>query len=261
MLFVKKNISLLLAVLALGFWSYSEPNFDIQEEGLSKSDSVYKKVFFASYPRSGNTWTRYLIEESTHIATSTAGNKLGIKESFGEYAYPWGNNLPRGLTDRCRLPLPDDLVLMKTHYPRILEMGTVPPGNQAPVICIVRHPLDSIASFHKFQLNCHHDIGGFTEFAHCEATRWNEFYSFWMKDRNCRIVRYEDLLAEPEKVLGEILDIVGYEVTTEDIKRAVMEYPPVGSPLKHRNAYTQEDIEYIRRETAEVASILGYDII
>jgi len=76
----------------------------------------WNKVYLASFPRSGNHWVRFLVEEATHIATSSVYRDkdfLHLPEKF-----PWdGYCTDHGYNGLCRYPTKEDPVLLKTHYP------------------------------------------------------------------------------------------------------------------------------------------------
>ena len=81
--------------------------------------SEWNTVYLASFPRSGNRWVRFLVEEAVHIATSSVysvykdGDYLHLQEIL-----PWdGFCTNHGYNGACRYPSKDDPVLLKTHYP------------------------------------------------------------------------------------------------------------------------------------------------
>src|SRR4051812_11514770 len=76
----------------------------------------WTRVYLATYPRSGNHWIRYLVEEASHIATSSVyrdPDPLHLKRIF-----PWGGYCcHHGYEGQCRYPTKKDCVLVKTHFP------------------------------------------------------------------------------------------------------------------------------------------------
>jgi len=71
-------------------------------------------------------------------------------------------------------------------------------------------------------------------------SEWKIFYEFWDGKPNVTMIRYEDILADPEKQLSKILRIAGFPFEEEDIKRAIAANFPTGELLKHRIHYKEE---------------------
>src|SRR5947209_1600022 len=74
------------------------------------------RVYLATYPRSGNHWMRYLIEEATGIATGSTncdGDPPHLPDPF-----PWGGYAAdHGYEGHCRYPQYGETVVIKTHSP------------------------------------------------------------------------------------------------------------------------------------------------
>lgn len=117
---------------------------------MSTQADEWQRVYMATYPRSGNHWLRNLIEEATHIATSSVyidsdGGANDVKHL--DTPFPWGGYAaPKGCIGHCRYADKNDIVVIKTHYP---SFSAVPFDLQPSLktIRIVRHPIDSICSF------------------------------------------------------------------------------------------------------------------
>ncbi|MBS0656099.1 MAG: sulfotransferase domain-containing protein [Verrucomicrobia bacterium] len=205
---------------------------------LQAFSEEWKRVYLATYPRSGNHWMRYLIEEATHIATSSAyrdGTPPHLPQRF-----PWGGYCPDGgYEGMCRYPEEGDIVVIKTHARE--NDSTILPYQK--IIRIVRHPVDSLYSEYVY-------LGGREDQIPREKlvagiNKWKKFEAFWNTKENVYTFRYEDLLDKPAAVLSDILKIIGYEVTDEDIQRAVSKHPPIGGLLKHLPHFSTSDLELI----------------
>lgn len=73
-------------------------------------------VYLATYPRSGNHWMRYLIEEATGIATGA--DHIDPDPPHNPKRYPWGGFCPDGGYSKTRrYPEKDEIYVVKTHYP------------------------------------------------------------------------------------------------------------------------------------------------
>ncbi len=205
----------------------------------------YELVYLASFPRSGNHWVRFLVEEATRIATSSIYRDADYPHL--PHIFPWGGySTDHGYRGNCRYPTESEAVLLKTHYP-CLEKRPLKQTTRKKV-CLIRHPIDALYSFHVYlqKRDEHRRIPSKT--LHKLVEQWRKFYGFWEMQENVLLIRYEDLYEHTSFWLAKIIDTLGYAVQFEDIQRAVNLYPPRGGILKHRVYYKEEDIQFIRGE-------------
>jgi len=160
--------------------------------------SDHEKLALVSYPRSGNSFVRKLVESSTGIVTGSDNRpNRTLAASLLEYGY-------RGeaITD-------NSVWMVKSHYPERLGYIRFDVGR---VVLVVRNPFDAIESyFHMGMTNTHdkalaRDVfmslkDTWSKFVANEANTWVEFHRFWMRKRfECPvlIIRYEDLMLDKE---------------------------------------------------------------
>jgi hypothetical protein len=181
---------------------------------LSKYSS-HEKVLLVSYPRSGNSYVRKMLELRTGIITGSDSrpNRV-LSASLLKYGY-YGE----GITDQS-------VWVVKSHYPERLGYIKFPVHR---IILVVRNPFDAIESyFHMAMTNTHDKVLSsevrlcivifliidcifcqsfvtletlWKEFLRNEAKVWKEFHRYWisLSDRlPMTIVRYEDLLSNEE---------------------------------------------------------------
>ncbi len=279
--FLLKKIKFLTA-MAICLFLFSgpvlcEPIDKIETESTSEIGE-WKRVFLASYSRSGNHWLRFLIEEATHIATSSVYRDIDFKDegrTHMDKIFPWGGYCAEnGYEGNCRYPDKDEVVVIKSHFP--IFKGKSKKFAQQPYLCairIVRHPIDSFYS-HYASINKHalannkkglseekmekfifsqHDLESYVE-------SWREFQEHWNTQPSVVTIRYEDILREPHYYLKMILDLAKYEVTDEDITRAVAKYPPKGECMKHLNHYNQRGLQFIETELGSLMNQFNYTI-
>ncbi len=219
----------------------------------------WQRVYLASFPRSGNHWMRFLIEEATHIATSSVycdPDKPHLPKPF-----PWKGYCPdHGYAGNCRYPQEGEIVVVKTHFPH-LEREAGDELAFVKVIHIVRHPVDSL-----YSLYLHSQNGRPLSLIMPRATlmgfihTMRKFERYWMAKENVFTLRYEDLQEDPFSVLKSVLEFIGYQVEDEDVMRAISKYPPQGNMLKHLSCYPEKDLEYIETELMEFMQKYDYQI-
>src|SRR6185437_16726911 len=84
--------------------------------GSLLSADEWNRVYLASFPRSGNHWVRFLVEEATHITTSSVYRDPNFPHL--PTVFPWGGYVvDQGYKGNCRFPTTNDPILIKTHYP------------------------------------------------------------------------------------------------------------------------------------------------
>jgi len=173
-------------------------------------------TFVVSYFRSGSTWSRFLLGNFIHQDEPVTFANVGrlVPEIYG---FP----------DRVLRTLPR---VMKSHecfdprYPR--------------VIYIVRDPRDVAVSFYYYNLKVRvipdgyaieefvdrfiaAKVVGYADRVGC----WEDHVLSWLRLRQgkagFRLIRYEDLLANPSKELRQLAPLLGIDPNPERIDRAV----------------------------------------
>lgn len=225
---------------------------------------TYKRVYLATYPRAGNHWMRNLLEEATHIATSSVYRDR--EPVHRKKPFPWGAySCEHGYEGNCRQPEPGEIVVIKTHFPAKPKMKfDLQPAIK--VIRIVRHPVDSIYShFHHQNLLNHKrslEEGKIpSSYVKKSVKNWEKFEKYWNKEPNVLTVRYEDLIDNLQFYLPQIIAACGFSVTEEDIQRAIAKFPPIGtSEVRHLQDFQPEDLALIASQLKSLMKRYGYEI-
>lgn len=178
-----------------------------------------KDVFVASYPRSGNSWLRFLLLEMT-------GRRSGFDTAYDEVPYV-------GMQSNAPDLVPCGGRLIKTHEPYL------PVYKRA--IHLVRDPRDVVISYFRYlqraqqiliepgddeQASFDHFVDAFLAGRADAHGTWQTHLDSWLAaaaSRQCDVlrVRYEDLRAHPVEGVLEIGQWMGLGLTTERASEVV----------------------------------------
>ncbi|AWZ18852.1 Sulfotransferase [Roseovarius sp. TM1035] len=208
-------------------------------------------IWLASYPKSGNTWTRlflanYLMNAQTPVPINQA-HRFAMGDAMVKmYSRVAGKAIDQHNLSLC-LKLRDpvlraivgnnaDVNFVKTHNARVAPDGInlIPDVYTRSAIYIIRNPLDMVLSYARHygvtqedaaQKICNRDNGNLptpTTVAQYLSS-WDMHVKSWMAYAPWKrlIVRYEDLLDDPETHFAKILELVGVPVDAERLERAI----------------------------------------
>ncbi|MTJ11409.1 sulfotransferase domain-containing protein [Anabaena sp. UHCC 0187] len=190
---------------------------------LIPSPEIFKPrendVYLVSYPRSGNTWMRVIMAELVY-------GKSGESIEDIQYYVP----------DIHRKTYAKDVInsefnLIKSHHLYRRDHKEV--KTYKKIIYIIRDPRDVVVSYYKYLKNLRGYPLGFDEFilnwisGRIWPCSWQEHINSWIGLGNqnsgieLEILRYEDLLVNPEPELLKLGKILGIQITSEDVQRAI----------------------------------------
>ena len=167
-----------------------------------------KTILLVSYPRSGNTLLRTLLERTTGYVT---GSDTRPDRSLSRALAEQHNLIGEGIVAANRV------LYVKTHYPERLG-HQIFQGHAA--ILVVRNPYDAIDSYWNMNATKSHTKSLTPEMyqqywkmwyglVQNEIQVWNKFLEYWLNDE-CPIpvlvIRFEDLIGNPSLVLQRILE-------------------------------------------------------
>lgn len=223
----------------------------------TKSDAARRKgiIWLASYPRSGNTWTRNFLyallgRTSGHDADQPHIDKLHEYSIWDIGAPPFEKLLRKPIirasqpeiaavrpkVQKYILSKSNGAVLMKTHNALVVDRGfpTINMQVTSGAVYIIRNPLDVAISFaHHFSMSfdnairCMNMNGWETSVTEGVAYEvygsWSENVSSWTQKPHPAIyvMRFEDMLAEPQKTFRGLVDHLLIKATDEDILHAI----------------------------------------
>jgi hypothetical protein len=172
-------------------------------------------VFLTSYPRSGNTWTRFLV-----------GNLIYQDEPVTFL------NVERLVPDMYKTA---DWVMRRLPRPRVLKSHECFDPRYPKVIYIVRDPRDVAVSNYHWELKLRSIPEGYPieEFVPRwmkpdfwpRIGSWADHAASWIAPRqghdNFLLLRYEDLQQDPYRELTKLAQFLGLSLDPERVKRAV----------------------------------------
>ncbi len=171
-------------------------------------------IFLTSYPRSGNTWTRFLVGNLVHSEEPvTFLNVERLVPDMYKHGDYYMRHLPR---------------------PRILKSHEVFDPRYKRIIYIVRDPRDvAISNYHwEMKQRAVKDgipieqflpdwIGGKVW---DRLGNWGDHVTSWLSTRGDRpgfvMLRYEDLIENPARELVKVANLLGIERSPERLARA-----------------------------------------
>lgn len=212
-------------------------------------------VWLASYPRSGNTWTRSFLHCLLAVLRGEDPAALDINRMFQLTTWDvmplwWREHLKKPLEEASPAEVAalrprvqqyiaenaDGAVFVKTHNALVLSNGypTINLQVTSGAIYVVRNPLDAaISNAHHFgveidraieQLNCdgfqvpNHKNGAYEHYG-----AWWQHVESWTRKphRTIYVMRYEDMLADPLATFGRLAAHLLLRPTPEQLQAAV----------------------------------------
>ena len=173
-------------------------------------------TFIVSYPRSGNTWTRFLIANLLF-----AGQPI----SFA--------NIERLIPDA---EAQSSRYMKRIPSPRVIKSHQYFDHRYPKVLYITRDPRDVAVSYYNFARKFRHvaDDYPLEQYVHGFVTgtllssgwgTWAENVGTWMAARNGRptflLLRYEDLIADTQTELATVARFLGVDASPADLSRAI----------------------------------------
>ncbi len=189
-------------------------------------------IFLVSYPRSGNTWLRFLLASALHNVTCLNFNSI---EGFAPDLYRHENDF-----------------LVSAKRPRIIKSHEMYCSDYPRTVYLYRDVRDVIVSFFHYlakQDSCLEFEEYFNLFISGKLFQklklgsWDENIKSWLEHRDRIIaIRYEDMLDNPESTLIGILNHLGVEYDRSLIKRAIKKYSFQGMTWMEQSA---EEVDYL----------------
>jgi hypothetical protein len=149
----------------------------------------HHRTALASFPRSGNTWLRALIENSTgEKSGSIYHDRIMTRKSEG--------------------------VVIKTH--------ALDSYRYTRAIHVIRYPFDAIESYFRWKLEIANQSIEWSDHVFSCINEWKVHSEYWLNQKiPIYRIRYEDLLSDTELEMAKILDWLEYDMTLSEIRKSV----------------------------------------
>jgi hypothetical protein len=210
-----------------------------------------KLVWIASYPKSGSTWVRAFLHnyilQPAEPQDINALMDLSTGES-GALRYRRYDPRPasrysiadvmrmRPLVHRDLMAESPNLVFVKTHNASVLVEGVplMTPEVTAGAVYIVRDPRDVAVSYSRhrgrslddtiaFMADPEAATGGTDDKVYERLSSWSVHVHFWTRNPHplLHVMRYEDMLADPDRAFGALVRVLGQEPPPDRLARAI----------------------------------------
>src|SRR5262245_13376750 len=170
---------------------------------------LIRPVWIASYPRSGNTFLRIILQNVFRLPTYSAYNIEG--QNFPDpsaEALEEAPVLPRNWRSLLSGQPEAKMTLIKTH--------DLPPDS-APGIYLIRDGRATIHSYFYYHKKFAFEKPSLTEViaGACQFGPWSDHYVAWQPRTrpNTLFLRYEDLVARPAEIIPQIARFLATQPT------------------------------------------------
>jgi hypothetical protein len=189
------------------------------------ADSRRNIIWIASYPKSGNTWVRFMVCNLLFGGLQTAAALSRLSPDIHEVGDSLDTSAPA--------------LLVKTHF---VYSSSLPFAERtSAAIYVARHPADVLASnFHYHRRRgggADNSIAGFDEYfdtfienrgdprwVKLGMGSWDENVRGWLDPRKpfpVLCIKYEDLSANPRHICGMLAQVLRPSSSIDDVERAV----------------------------------------
>jgi len=194
-------------------------------------------IWLASYPKSGNTWVRSMVSSLLYSNDGNFNFELMLKVSqfpekkyFKDFVNDFGNFneiKESWILAQDKINLDNQIKILKTHQGKytVDKNSFTNDQNTLATIYIVRDPrtlVSSISNHYTLTLDEAFNflmtpqiIGNNKKWEDketgmkCLLGKWNDHYRSWTRDKsNLLLIKYEDLIKNPENELEKIINFL-----------------------------------------------------
>ena len=192
----------------------------LTENERANIDDIAKRnsesVLFAGYPKSGNTWLRFLIYHYYHL--KNGGNEEVL--TYEELNALQNDSIIEGISPLVKGYPP----IVRTHQIYFAEFDSA----FSKIIYVHRNPLDCLVSgYHFFVVNRNHitknsPSNSIDNYVRYNYIRWHRnFDSYYKCNQNILFISFEKLKRDPIKELTDVLLFLGEDIDTYFLQKSV----------------------------------------
>lgn len=173
-----------------------------------------------SFPKSGNTWMRFILSNLFKKDESFEVNFKTINDISSTSHAEDHNKMTSLLKDEAPL-------FIKEHY----SYYDMPYKNFEKAIYIYRNGFDTLLSYWHFRNaqspGMYPDIETFSKYYWSNYRHWGEHIFSWLEDSQTKQshkiypISYEQLMKNPAKVIKGCMDFLEYDISIDEIQKAI----------------------------------------
>ncbi|WP_348704068.1 sulfotransferase domain-containing protein [uncultured Neptuniibacter sp.] len=170
-------------------------------------------IICASFPKSGNTWLRFLLSNISRIIS--CNDELVSFHTVDKYApFIRGNRSLKGIYKNPNAP-----IYLKTHFPYTKYFDS------KRSLILFRNPEDTLRSYKDY---LEREVGRsfcsneeFLRHWRYGVPAWVNFHKYWLEASDATFISYEQLRDDGEKVLLHVCNRFKLEVDNSVIERSL----------------------------------------
>ena len=170
-------------------------------------------VYLASFPKSGNTWLRFILSNTSML--------LGSHDTEVDF-HTLGRYTPEPRQNRTlnqSIITPHFPLFLKTHWPHVQAFS------KWPRVLVTRHPADALHSFYIYLREERYkhlkaSPSQFLRYWRHGASAWSNYHQTWLGNYDV-IMKYEDLLKDPVLEVDKMLKQLNYDIPFNILEEAV----------------------------------------
>jgi hypothetical protein len=235
-------------------------------------------AWLASYPRSGNTCSRHVLERAFNI--STIDEELLNADGFWNYSpEEWALTSSGRIGLRCPpqaephvLARSNEWFLIKTHAERV--------DDEAPAICVIRDGRDALLSYAWYALQIVEGrtrdeittsqfrgmLEGLIRYPRPKYGTWNSHTLSWLNRPHTAIVKFESLIRSPIETIAGALQQLGIPHRTtgsfppdfQQLQRVFPEFYRAGRVGEWQTEFPRDLLELFWSENRVAMQRAGY---
>ena len=232
---------------------------DFSERKTTPVNYCAEDIYLVSYPKSGNTWLRFLIANvlKVHFDIPREVNFFSLSEFIPDI------HISRYLRKRGFFD--------EYNLPRIIKSHANYNSYYNRVILLVRDPRDVCISYYYYLhqrhvIPEHWTISDLIKSERYGVKAWlnhtESWYRFLLDYQIIQVFRYEDILNDPHAQLHRIADLLGINIAASCIEKAVMlssKEVMKNSENTHISSYfiKQKSLDFVRQAKASQGAELS----